>query len=47
MENFRVDRETGNVYEREGHSFIFIGKLNGKTEEEFFDELFNEADSDD
>lgn len=48
MENFRVDNETGNVYEFDAqqNAFVFIGKLNGRTEEEFFDKLFNEDDED-
>lgn len=46
MENFRIYEETGNVYEREGNSFLFIGKLNGKTADEFFDKLFNELNAD-
>lgn len=48
MENFRVNHATGHVYEFDAqqNAFIFIGKLNGRTEEEFFYELFNEDDED-
>jgi len=47
MDNYRVD-QYGSVYlyDCNQNSYIFIGKLNGKTEVEFFDELFNDEEID-
>ena len=37
MDNYRVD-ECGSVYELNGDSYWFIGKLNGESLEEFLDD---------
>lgn len=41
MDQFRIDEQAGNVYElnNRGEAYIFIGKLNGRTKNEFFRDL--------
>ena len=49
MKNFRIDEQTGSVYKLNAQqdAFVFIGKLNGRTEDQFFCDLFNNNEDDD
>jgi len=47
IEQYRFD-QYGSVYEysKENNCYIFIGKLNGRTEKEFLDEYMNSCQYD-
>ena len=40
MEKYRFDHQTGSVYQYDGEkAYVFIGKLNGRTEAEFIRDI--------
>ena len=49
MEQFRIDEQTGSVYElnSRGDAYLFIGKLNGRTKKKFFIDLLETHEAND